>query len=493
MWENSGSHQRVGSRVCGAALVLFAFAVPLHLSAQASFRGLGDIPGGVVSSAAQGISDDGSTVVGQASSDSGFEAFCWTEAGGMTGLGFVSGGFGESVAFDCSADGSVVVGQSTNIEGGVQGFRWDTTSGIMTALNDLPGGEEQGAAYAVSADGSMIVGSGQTATDDEAVRWSSGTDAETIHDGVLFFRTSGARAVSPDGLVVGGFGYSEPETGVRGYLWTGAGGMSLGSIPGASGDTYVNGISDAGDVAVGWGLSASSLEAFRWTIDGGMASLGLLTDGFFSEATAVSADGSIVVGNCMTFGGNVAFVWEESLGMVPMSDFLTANGIDVAGWTLTHAAGISADGSRIVGSGINPDGEQEAWLADLGTSEGDGSDEEIDSDGDGISDAVDAVPNSDTSPTLVIAGIDTGVANVVLSDGSTLADMIAAADEAAETRGQFLHSVLNLARQWVVDGSISKWDRWAIWKAAERARWKPWQRGFGVWWRCKWSLWNWHH
>ena len=48
-----------------------------------------------------------------------------------------------------------------------------------------------------------------------------------------------------------------------------------------------------------------------------------------------------------------------------------------------------------------------------------------DSDGDGIPDDEDNCPNSDLSDTVVIDGCDSGVANTLLSDGCTIADLIA--------------------------------------------------------------------
>ena len=36
-----------------------------------------------------------------------------------------------------------------------------------------------------------------------------------------------------------------------------------------------------------------------------------------------------------------------------------------AGWTLLEASGVSADGRTIVGTGINPDGNREAWMVTL--------------------------------------------------------------------------------------------------------------------------------
>jgi hypothetical protein len=38
---------------------------------------------------------------------------------------------------------------------------------------------------------------------------------------------------------------------------------------------------------------------------------------------------------------------------------------DLTGWTLTHTWDISADGRWVVGDGINPNGQTEAWLANI--------------------------------------------------------------------------------------------------------------------------------
>jgi hypothetical protein len=45
-------------------------------------------------------------------------------------------------------------------------------------------------------------------------------------------------------------------------------------------------------------------------------------------------------------------------------------GLDLAGWTLTEATGVSADGSVIVGNGTNPEGRFEAWIATLDCASG---------------------------------------------------------------------------------------------------------------------------
>ena len=68
--------------------------------AQPSFQGLGDLPGGPFESAAFGISADGTTVVGRGrSSVNGYQAFKWTQSGGMVGLGGLSSPLFSSEAF----------------------------------------------------------------------------------------------------------------------------------------------------------------------------------------------------------------------------------------------------------------------------------------------------------------------------------------------------------------------------------------------------------
>jgi hypothetical protein len=44
----------------------------------------------------------------------------------------------------------------------------------------------------------------------------------------------------------------------------------------------------------------------------------------------------------------------------------TDYGLDLSGWTHMNTLGVSADGTTVTGSGLNPDGSVEAWIAHLG-------------------------------------------------------------------------------------------------------------------------------
>ena len=93
--------------------------------------GLGDLPGGWFSSGANGVSADGSVVVGSSSDrpppaarpSAGRAAAAWS-AWATCPAAFDSGAYGVS------ADGSVVVGVSSSASG-PQAFRWTSDGGMV--------------------------------------------------------------------------------------------------------------------------------------------------------------------------------------------------------------------------------------------------------------------------------------------------------------------------------------------------------------------------
>jgi len=91
--------------------------------------------------------------------------------------------------------------------------------------------------------------------------------------------------------------------------------------------------------------------------------LGDLDGGIFASAAyGVSGDGSVVVGLGTSDSGG-AVIWDSGHGMRSLQSVLTSDyGLDLTGWTLTRATGISADGTVIVGEGWH-NGDSEAWQA----------------------------------------------------------------------------------------------------------------------------------
>jgi hypothetical protein len=75
----------------------------------------------------------------------------------------------------------------------------------------------------------------------------------------------------------------------------------------------------------------------------------------------------VVVGSISAFfpdGSGHAWIWTAALGLVDLNTYLPTLGIDLTGWTITDAWGVSADGRIIAGTGTH-NGTDEAWIATL--------------------------------------------------------------------------------------------------------------------------------
>jgi probable HAF family extracellular repeat protein len=333
--------------------VVLMMACPV--SAQ-TVRELGVLPGGDATYPTA-VSDDGSVVAGYGDVAGGnLHAFRWTSAGGMQDLGTLAGGSTDQ-AYGLSLDGAVVAGLGDS-SSGYRAFRW-TSAGGMVNLGVLPGGLMSAVYYdGVNADGSVIVGQvtlpGSIV---HAFRWTSAsgmTDLGTLPGGTHSF----ARAVTPDGELVVGFGYGSGVP--HAFRWTAAGGMLDLDIPPAAASSDAVAVSADGSVIVG---GTSECRAFRWTASG-VLKLGTLAGDIDSQAFAVSGDGSVILGWSGDFTNPMpqhqyrrSFVWTAQTGMLGIEQYLSAHGISWSGGT--GATAISADGSTIVGGG------GQGWAATL--------------------------------------------------------------------------------------------------------------------------------
>jgi probable HAF family extracellular repeat protein len=322
------------------------------------FTGLGDLPGGIANSTAYGVSANGSAVVGCGNSAVGAEAFRWTRVGGMEGLNFPE-------AFATSADGATVVGYRYIAEQS-EPVRWTRDGGIVCP-GKLPG-HSYGSAISVSADGSVIVGS-YGEYNSITFRWIDGGGIASLPGLPGAVVCCEARAVSADGAVVVGESRYESDHNDKAFRFHADTGLiQLGVLPGDS-SSVADGVSADGSVIVG-SSSGTYTQAFRWTQQTGMIGLGTLPNGSRnSRACGVSADGSIIVGRCYGEGGFEAFIWDAAHGMRNLREVLVSQfdlADSLAGWKLKSANAVSMDGSFVVGCGINPSGNREAWLAYVG-------------------------------------------------------------------------------------------------------------------------------
>jgi probable HAF family extracellular repeat protein len=364
------------TRLLVAAGCLVSLAGARHADAQV-FQGLGDLPGGAFASGASKVSRDGSTVVGYATSANGSEAFRWTQATGMIGLGSFPGGTGSSSAYSVSANGAVVVGSATNSAGGYVAFRWTQAAGLV-ALGDIDS-DPLTSSYPddVSDDGSAAAFFGGFAINGaggfvgQACRWTMAGGIEPLGflPGGDFTQANG---ISADGSVIVGGG-TIAGGGYNTFRWTQATGMvNLGDLPGGGDYSVADKVSADGSVIVGRCSNEQGRFAMRWTQATGMVSLGDLPGGGDeSEATDVSDDGNTIAGIANSTGTIVgdsdAFIWTPQRGMRLLKDALMADYHvpQLEGWRLFSAWCVSGDGRVIVGEGINPEGNPEAYIVRL--------------------------------------------------------------------------------------------------------------------------------
>lgn len=333
-------------------LLLMGFLIFILFSigtfAQASFQGLGFLPGATICRA-EDISADGQVVVGFCDT----RAFLWSAGSGMIDLGTLPGG-NSAHALAVSADGQVVVG----IAGGVEAFRWTQQTGMVEL------GSQSVQALGISDDGQIIVGVGrQTPTGpSEAFRWTQGEGFLWLGflDGSILF--SSATGISGDGNVIFGWSRSGSNSNPEAFSWNGSM-IGLGFLPNYTRSLALDASID-GSVILGTSSSGTGPDArvCTWTGGNPPVDLGLLPGCTqVANVFAISADGSTVVGVC----GSVAGIWDANGPRILKDVLENEYGLDLTGWDLWNASGISADGRAICGFGRDPNGQNQAWVVNL--------------------------------------------------------------------------------------------------------------------------------
>lgn len=352
--------------MCRFALCVAVLAIGPQARADVGrFDGVGTIPSGATY--AVGVSADGEVVAGNLGSPAlGGQGYRWTQATGLVRIGRFGPLQVNTTVNGISGDGSTLVGYAdpSTAGGAGQGLRWTAAHGLQPIPGNVP--------YAASFDGSAIVGEMPGANSASAWRWTALTGLVEL--GTLSGDEpghSGARAISSDGLTI--TGYTDPFIPVanrsQAFLWSPSTlTLGLGWLFGGGQASIGLAISGDGSVIVGESDSSHGRQAFRWNSDEGMVSLEGFAAGFASSrAMGVSADGSVIVGTGVFEGSAEAFIWTMESGMRPLRSTLIAEqGAAIGGWRLTAARGVSADGRTIVGDGTNSCGQTEGWIAHLG-------------------------------------------------------------------------------------------------------------------------------
>lgn len=135
--------------------------------------------------------------------------------------------------------------------------------------------------------------------------------------------SSTATGVSNTGIVVG---TGNSATGQEAFVWSAAGGMvPLGMMPGFT-SSRGGDISADGTTVTAWSVVGNNpviFEPFIWTSGGGREGLGAYPSHWFPEidAAGISADGTVIVGTAQKLaGGTEAYYWTRETGYVPIGD-----------------------------------------------------------------------------------------------------------------------------------------------------------------------------
>jgi probable HAF family extracellular repeat protein len=233
----------------------------------------------------------------------------------------------------------------------IRSFRWTVGSGIthVVPLAEARGGAIGRDGFAISG-GSGVAGNG--------FFWSipGGVTLLNPLGGDLTCRTLGVSNGSAFMCGSSVPGNSLSNAGRRAVRWNNAGvPTSLGIVAGASGvdpGSDATSISADGSVVVGWSEWTTAVfarRAFRWQAPAGpMVNLGTLPGGNTSEALAVSSDGGAITGRSDT-GAAInryrAFRYKPAIGMVNL-------GV-LPGDNQSSGFAIDANGSVIVGDSEN--------------------------------------------------------------------------------------------------------------------------------------------
>ncbi|MCP2732622.1 hypothetical protein [Limnofasciculus baicalensis] len=313
---------------------------------------LGFRPGSTYSQA-NGVSADGSTVVGT----SGSRAFIWRANTGLYDIGAEPGASNlNTYGYAISADGSTVVGST-----GPDFFRW-RGQGTFESLGRIGPGYSRSDATAVSGNGDVIVGWGSTPSPGSltrSFRWNSEEGTQTF--GFDLSGNSTARGVSTDGSTI--VGYVRVDTTYRAYSWSQAGGLTL--LPSA-GDASALAVNFDGRIIVGGG-GANAVTATMWR-NSQVVDLGTSPGWQGSAALCVNDDGTVV-------GGQLAMpdditslpqgaIWTPDHGFETLTTYLNRFGVAFPeGWTASIVNGVSADGRTIVGNARNGLSPEQAFVA----------------------------------------------------------------------------------------------------------------------------------
>lgn len=404
------------------------------LSAQTgTFTGIGTLPGDT-GSAAFGVSDDGTVVVGHSFDDADEpEAILFKIATGtLVPIGQPDGWTASTAhGVDVDHEGTVhVTGNGLNTDANRQAFYYSSVNGGFFYNIPFLAGEEPetgtslGERLRISPEGEpMVVGRSSRGSDpDHAFLWRSAFPDSSLdlghvpptdhpsyaHDLGYFLDAQSVIRTRVVGMGFTAFPYGGSRPGA--FSWSSETSLNsflgfLDQSPTHDSQSFARGVSKDGRYIVGTGTYESfcglNRQAYLYDVNdqdpedtsAPQRPLKLCSNpdypnsrllGYvpghegFSDALAVALDGSVVVGRARSvilvqmgecyFGDPhpIAMIWDPYNGARDLKGVLESDyGLDLTGWVLHEARGISSDGTVIVGMG-EYEGEPQGWVAVVG-------------------------------------------------------------------------------------------------------------------------------
>src|SRR5262249_20133276 len=237
-------------------------------------------------------------------------------------------------------------------------------------LGPIPGGgpcdTDLASAWGVDHYGQTLVGLGwpPQACRPHRATWELGAGGPATDRGTLVPNSATrANAISGDGRVI--VGWQDDEFGNRlGARWVN-GVEEYITTPAGENVGEVEAVNFDGTTMIGssYPYGNGLRIAWVWTARRGFTAIDSGPVFSYNTPTAVSEDGSVVGGLAREQSQGRARAWIfKNNSLIWLTDYLNNKKKLAQGWIITSVAGISGDGTTIVGEGIDPSGQAEGFV-----------------------------------------------------------------------------------------------------------------------------------
>lgn len=286
------------------------------------------------SSRSWGVSGNGVVVYGSAFGSNHWEAMTWTRDGGVVG-------HGGDYFRDSTPDGNRFAGGDDGLY--VVGVGW-------VNLGTPPGAESAIHAMGISANGQVVVGLTHIGGSERPAIWTEADGPRLIVLPDDIDPSGWAVRASHEGSVIVG---SEGSSPYRGWIMRDGIATLLPPLAVTPFD-----LTSDGRVVVG------GTQHSRWFFRSPIGYQPIpFTNCGTGEASATDATGGFIVGSDRY---SCAFIYDRFNGTRDLQAVMEQEfGLDLGGFEMTNAVGISDDGRVITGMGEPPEGGEQAWVAYL--------------------------------------------------------------------------------------------------------------------------------